>query len=381
MVKGLNQVNQLYVANAFAEKVDENSAVGTIGVKVINNGVGKELYFPYKGADTLMKSDYIQLKNLDYVKAIPAADMVTPLKSYLITLDEDVNGGYPISGQDYILRIELREFYGMSPEDVYFKEGAVHATAAMAAEPKKFYEMMVKSLNASFAREIGATRDNNPYLKFEATDEGILITEKPQDWVLGTRAQEPVYFKAVPTTVYTDGEDVIWGKVEEKTPAKKDVVVGETGIGNGKGIADLEYFLMGERGDQYRMIGWPNNIPTTYLVDPSKEYNALELHFAFTDTGVNSYRTEKDMTIVSADASVINSLIAAINEAAGLEIPALEGGASESEVGEENPNEDCPDEPANPNEEPSGEGEDTSGENPTEQTPTQNGDGSVDGNS
>ena len=88
-------------------------------------------------------------------------------------------------------------------------------------------------------------------------------------------------------------------------------------------LGEDEYFCMGERGDQYRMMGWPNVITTKYLVDPAKEYNMLELHFAFTDTGVNSYRSEKDITIVAEDDAVLNSLIGAINSAAGLSIPTL----------------------------------------------------------
>jgi hypothetical protein len=86
---------------------------------------------------------------------------------------------------------------------------------------------------------------------------------------------------------------------------------------------------MGERGDQYRNIGWPNVIPTKYLVDPTKQYDTLEIHFAFTDTGVNSYRSEKDITIVTegGNSSILDDLYDAFMEAAGL----ATSGSSESE--------------------------------------------------
>lgn len=324
-----NQNRQLYVATAYGD-VKADSDTGTITVKTLDNGVDKEIYLQYKGADTVLKSDRIQVRNLDYVKATDKKDLVTPLKSKLITLDSDVNGGNPVSGQDYILRIVLRQWYGMSDEDVYFKEGAVHATASMTAA--QFYQKMVDSLNLSFGREVGAhvstkadgtVEGSNPYLKFEASASGITITEKEQPWTLGTEAQEPVLFDAVPTTIYTDGADVIWGKVEDKTPTKANVTVGTNGYGNGKKIADLEYFCMGERGDQYRLIGFPNYIPTTYLVDPKEQYNVLDIHYAFTDDGVNSYRSEKDITIVATDSAVINSIVEAINTATGLSIKTL----------------------------------------------------------
>ncbi len=330
-----NQNRQFYVATEGADTVSETSKAGAIQLKSIDNGVDKELYFIVKGADTVLKSDRIQVKNLSYVKAVSAADMVTPLKSVLVSLSADVNEGKPVVGQDYILRINFRQFYGMSDQDQYFKDVAVHATKEMNTTPSKFYEALVKALNFGFSRELGATKDSNPYLKFETTTDGVLITEKEQPWTLGTQAQEPVYFDIVPTTIYVDGADEIWGTVTDKTPAKATAVVGSTGIGNGKKIADLEWFCMGERGDQYRQIGWPNNIDTKYLVDPTKQYNVLEVHFAFTDEGVNSYRSEKDITIVSESADVINALVKAINTATGLSIKGTDNVVPTAETSEE----------------------------------------------
>ena len=329
------QNRQFYVATEVADTVSEASKAGAIQLKSLDNGVDKELYFIVKGADTVLKSDRIQVRNLSYVKAVAAAEMVTPLKSVLVSLSADVNSGKPVIGQDYILRINFRQFYGMSDQDQYFKDVAVHATKEMNATPSKFYEALVKALNFGFSRELGATKDSNPYLKFEATTEGVLITEKEQPWTLGTQTQEPVYFDIVPTTVYVDGADEIWGTVTDKTPTKATAVVGSTGVGNGKKIADLEWFCMGERGDQYRQIGWPNNIDTKYLVDPTKEYNVLEVHYAFTDEGVSSYRSEKDITVVSESADVINALVKAINTATGLSIKGTDNVVPTAETSEE----------------------------------------------
>ena len=325
-----NQNRQMYVANAYNAAVTDASAVGTIGaVKVTDN----ELFFYFRGADTVLKSDRIQLKNLDYVKAIKASDMVTPLKSVEVTLDSAVNGGVPVSGQDYVLRINFRQFYGMSDQDQYFKDAAVHATAAMS-DAQKFFTAMKDALDKAFSREVGATATSNPYLDFAVSGSGssakLVITEKPQEWSLGIQSQERVYFDVFPTTIYTGGDDLIWGIVTDVTPSKANAVVGTNALGNGKKIADLEWFCMGERGDQYRMAGYPNYIPTTYLADPTKEYCVLEFHYAFTDTGVNSYRSEKDITVAfpmgasGAEYDEINAFIGAINTAAGLSIATLQ---------------------------------------------------------
>nr|DAU82408.1 MAG TPA: Structural protein [Crassvirales sp.] len=322
-VTSLRQNRQFYVANKLITGATALANKGEIKVKSIGD-IEKEVYFEVLGPDTVLKSDYIQVKNITAAKAIKAVDMETPMKKVLVTLDSSVNGGTPVVGQDYILRINLRQFYGMSDQDQYFKDAAVRAVKGMTA--KQFYEAMEKALNLCFSREVGANAKSNPYLTFSSSAAGLVIEEKPQSWHLGTEAQERVYFDVVPTTIYCDGADLIWGSVAEQTPATK--------IGNGKKIADLEYFLLGERGDQYRKIGWPNDVETVGMVDPDKTYDVFEIHYAFTDTGVNSYRSEKDITIAvptavkstddgGADYTVINAIISAFNTATGLNVATL----------------------------------------------------------
>lgn len=334
MVSSLNQVRQLYVANkvvsadAFKAK-DTKLSKGDITVKAVGGektgAVQKQVYFLTQGYDTVLKSDYIPVDSIVYAKATKAEKMATPMKKVLVTLVSDVNDGTPIAGQDYVLRINLRQFYGMSDQDQYFKDAAVHATKNMSAET--FYAEMVKALNLCFSREIGATAESNPYLAFSSSADGIVIEEKEQSWTLGTEAQERVYFDVVPTTVYDGVDDYIWGKAETQEST--------TFVPNGKKIADLEYFLLGERGDQYRKIGWPNDIETKGLVEADKEYDVFEIHYSFSDSGVNSYKTEKDITIVCPTGSVIDELVTAFNTATGLSVLKASEADGQSEASEE----------------------------------------------
>lgn len=298
-----NQNRHLYVANAYAATIDDSAKVGTVGAVKVNDG---ELSFTYKGVDGAMSSDRINLKNVSF-KAIKAADMKTPLKSYKVTLSADI-----VAGQDYVLGINFHQWGGAGEVYQYYKDAVVHAESGMKAQT--FYEKMEASLNACFSREIGATKTTNPYLTFKASPDGLTITEKEQDWELGTFSQKGLIFDVIPSTIFKDNADVVWGEV---TP------VAGTEIGNGKKIADLEYFCMGERGDIYRNAGWPNVVTTKYLVDPTEEYNVLEIHHAFTDAGVNSYRSEKDITIVASKVTVLNDIIGAINNAAGTQIATI----------------------------------------------------------
>ena len=287
----VNQVRQLYVAKALkTPHVLASDAAGSIAVK--NDTAKNHLYFEYKGADNLMRSDLIDTKNILYAKATDADDMAHELKAVTVTLDSDVNAGAPVAGQDYILRIAFRQFAGMSDEDVYIKYGLVHGVKKMTAA--NFYTKMKESLEKNFSREL------TKLLEFTASESGLVITEVEQDWTLGVKSQVPVYFEVIPTTITYDGDEVVWGITAEGNS--------NTTIPNSKQLADLEYFCMGERGDQYRNVGWPNVIPTKYILngeDPDG-YDVLDIHYYYEGAGENPQKSEKDITIV-AKATVIGS--------------------------------------------------------------------------
>lgn len=329
-----NQVRQLYVANILkTPHVLASDGAGSIAVK--SDTAKNHMYFEYKGADNLMRSDLIDIKNLLYVKATDADDMAYKLRAVTVTLDSEVNAA-PVAGQDYILRIAFKQYVGMSDEDQYFKYGMVHAYAGMTASD--FYKKLALSLAKNFSREVV------PLVKFILTDstdvavtvdattkessligtyKALVISEVEQPWRLGIMEQTPVYFEVQPAPVTVDGDERIWGKVEEAAPAGT--------IANGKKIADLEYFCMGERGDIYGGVGYPNNIPTTYLVDPTVKYNVIDIHYAYVGSNESAQKSEKTITLVvpkvgatnSVSNKLANDIIKAINTATGLSIATL----------------------------------------------------------
>ena len=321
----VNQVRQLYVATALkTPHVLASDAAGSIAVK--NDTVKSHLYFEYKGADNLMRSDLIDTKNILYAKATDATAMAHDLKSVTIALDSNVNGGAPVAGQDYILRIAFKQYVGMSDEDQYFKYGMVHAYAGMNAS--EFYKVLAVSLAKNFSREVvplikieikteSATTEVTPTTKvadLTGTYTGVVITEVEQPWRLGVMAQTPVYFTVQSVPVTVNGDERYWATLTESTSGS---------ISNGKTIADLEYFCMGERGDMYRQVEWPNNIPTTYLVDPAKAYYVFDIHYAYVGSNESVQKSEKTITIVCADKAELNKVIAAFNTATGLSVATL----------------------------------------------------------
>jgi len=165
--------------------------------------------------------------------------------------------------------------------------------------------------------------ETTPVVLISGTTTGIVLEEVAQEWTLGVFEQVPVNFTIQPTTIVASGDEVIWGTVTTLSPT--------TYVLDGKKIADLEYFAMGERGDQYRMIHFPNVIRTTYLVDPTLAYNVIDIHYYYDGTGEDAQKSEKDISIVvpkvgstNATSNVLaNSIVGAIETATGLTITHL----------------------------------------------------------
>ena len=310
----VNQNRQLYVA----KNVVTTTPVTIGDLKLGSDKANTYMYFQHMGYGGLTRSDKIDLSNVMYAKITKADALARKLKKATVTLDSEVNGGNPISGQDYVLRIFFRQYIGNS--DIYqeAKYGVVHGYKGMTASD--FYKTLALSLAMNFSKEIvpllkfylktaeGNTEVTASTAKKDLTGTytGVVIEEVEQPWRLGVRKQEEVFFDVIPTTVLFNSEEVIWGVVENGTS--------ETTIKNGKKMADLEYFCMGERGDQYRQIGWPHNIETKYLVDPEKEYNVLDIHYYFSDSGVNVQKSEKDITILFEKSVVVTELVTALKK-------------------------------------------------------------------
>lgn len=325
-----NQVNQVYVANAYKdEKLTKADTIGTIAVG--KNTVEGAIYFQHVGAGGLTRSDLIDVKNILYGKATSASAMARNLKVATVTIKSDLLSSNKLAvAEDYVLRIKFDQVIGLSPEHQYWKYGIVKGVKDMTAT--NFYKTLALSIAKNMSRE--AVQFVSVFLKTSTSEvevtpttaestltgtyTGVIIKEVEQDWILGIKQQRPVSFTVEPVSIEFNGSDFAWGDVAY---TKGDV------IGNGKQMADYEYFYMGERGDQYRMVNWPDYVPTKYLVDPAKTYDTIALHFSYIGANHAVQKSEKDITIlVPADATVQSGetttsltdvIIEAINTAAG----------------------------------------------------------------
>lgn len=329
-----NQFRNLYVMKAYKDSESALAAVGDLTLKV--DTAKSNVYLVYKDTEDTITSDLISIKNLLYAKATKAADMARTLNSQSVTLNAD-----PISGQDYVLNVEVRNFVALGDDSTHIKFGAVHAVKGMTKSD--FYKAMALNLAKNLSREVspilnvlltkhdtagndGAGSDaevevlvngkmqNLAALKSTETYTDIIIDEVEQPWRRGVAQVEPVNFNTTCGTILMDGDDVIWGTVEKETGDE---------IQNGKQIADMEWFYHGTRGDIYREATYPDNFDFKPLVDETKAYSTLDIHFAYVGPGVEVAKSERTITVVCATATELTKLITALKTATGVDAGAV----------------------------------------------------------
>lgn len=326
-----NQFRNLYVMKAYKKDESAITAVGDATLKV--DTAENLMYLVYKYTEDTLISDIINIKNLLYVKSNKADDMTRKLHSQSVTIKED-----PISGQDYVLNVEVRNFGALGDDSTHIKFGAVHAVKGMTKSD--FYKAMAVNLAKNLSREpspilnVSLTKQdtdapdsdtkvailvNGKMQNFDALEStesytNIIIDEVEQPWRRGVAQVEPVNFNTTCGTILIDGDDVIWGTVK-----KED---GNT-VDNGKQIADMEWFYHGNRGDIYREATYPDNFDFKPLVDETKAYHTLDIHFAYVGPGVEAAKSERTITVVCADATELNSLITALKTATGVDAGAV----------------------------------------------------------
>jgi hypothetical protein len=153
MVFSTNQVRQLYVLSKAIVADQPNTVLSDVGAaSVKTNAKNDHLYIKYNGAGGLTRSDLISTSNIHYVDITSPSKMGIKLKRVKVALDSTVNGGNPVVGQDYILRIVINQFVGLSDEDQYFKYGMAHVVSGMTSQD--VYKALALSLAKNFSREL-----------------------------------------------------------------------------------------------------------------------------------------------------------------------------------------------------------------------------------
>lgn len=263
-----NQVDQMYVLTS------ENTIQD---VKTTKNG---SVYFTYKGPGGMLRSDLIKPDQVMSATVTTAATQRTPLHDVTVTFDESKL----VVGEDYQVKIVISQFQDMAEDSLYYKYGIAHCVNGDTAET--IIARLVESLKKNFSREI------TKFFEFEANGTSLIIRELAQDWNRGLMPKQGVNFSVYVDEVIVDGVEYKWGTVEKKASTTRYIT-------NGYTLADMEYFYMGDRGDQYRMFAAPQDrINTKYLVTPEDEYDVVNIHYYFVDSLGGVQKSEKDLVLV-----------------------------------------------------------------------------------
>jgi hypothetical protein len=229
-----------------------------------------------------------KIENVMYGKLTKAAALAVPFTAAHIKLDAAVNGGAPVSGETYTIKVSYPEVGGLGNEGWVTKTASVLATSKVA-DAATLYTELAKALNDAFGVDA--------VLEATSGAEGVSVTQKDltKYYKRGVRPLVMPQFTVTASVITLDGEEVMPFDATSFNVVESDV----NPIKNGYKVADMEYFAMGERGDQYRYADYINAIETEYRINPKGEYDVLTVHFAYKGANQNSHKSEKDLIVVA----------------------------------------------------------------------------------
>lgn len=264
-----NQVMQFYVAT-------EAPAVSTIPGRGVSLNIGGK------------RTDIIE--NVLWGKLTTADALATPCKEVTVAVTADK----VIGGENYIVRVSYPEVFGAGKESWTTKTAMAQLKAGVAVS--EIVDAVKKQLEVSLPEFITVGADGTE----------LTFTANP-DMAGYKRGFRPVVmpdFEVSVNTVVEEGEDVQWAEIT--VGKSSDIVSGKFKL------ADMEYFALGERGDEYRQMGWPAvTYDADYKIDPkaAQEYDVLVVHFAFAGSNDQSHLSEKDL-IIAAPNGVLDTFAA-----------------------------------------------------------------------
>lgn len=308
------------MANFSTNAVQHIIIAKSADVKVIDAKTGKpaasgaivdKFYIQYLNAfGDKMKSDLIEV---DKIRAYKPQKYVAGTQR---TVTIKVNKAELTPNTEYSLRVMIREVMSGSQEDQMV--GVVSYTTSSATDAaalsKELTDGLAEQINKMYG--VAGKRYNKldwPVLEAVGetggTADTIVINEVADDlkpWIVGKVQLRSYNFDIYPNPVLsisstgnTNFESFDWidtSKGVDKGLFTK-TVGGSLGHGNGKVVADLEYFYHGDLGDFYRMNNYPLNINTKYMADPTKWYDSINLAFFYRGEATSPQASEKQLLI------------------------------------------------------------------------------------
>lgn len=269
-----NQVMQFYVADS----------VTTLQYK---DEKAFKISFPSLG----ITSDKIE--NVEWATLTKAAKLQPKAKKMTVTFAGDV-----VIGEDYAVKVSYPEVGGAGVESWTTKTAVAHAGKGATKET------VVAELIAQLTKILGV----DEVLTVAPVEGGFAITANVAN-VKYERGIRPIAipdFNVTVNQITDEGELINWINLDENQQIPVESV--DTGLTSGYKLADMEYFAMGERGDEYRMAAYPNHIITDYKIDPAKNYDVYNIHYSYRGYNTQSHKSEKDLIIAVTAGTTLSAL-------------------------------------------------------------------------
>jgi hypothetical protein len=269
-----NQVMQFYVADS----------ITTLPYK---DEKAFKISFPSLG----ITSDKIE--NVEWAKLTKAAKLQPKAKKATITFAGDA-----VVGQDYAVKVSYPEVGGAGVESWTTKTAVAHAGKGATKET------VIAELIAQLTKVLGV----DDVLTVAAVEGGFTIAPKVEN-VKYERGIRPIAipdFNVTVNQVVEEGDLTDWVTLDAAQQIPVESI--ETGLTSGYKLADMEYFAMGERGDEYRMAAYPNHIITDYKIDPAKNYDVYNIHYSYKGYNTQSHKSEKDLIIAVTAGTTLSAL-------------------------------------------------------------------------
>lgn len=298
MAFSINQVRHLFVAS---DPKAANGAVTDLGDTSACGVAGQVLYFKHFGHGGVICSDKIAVENILYAKLTAGSTLNTPLYKNTLTVST------ARSGEVYTVKVYCQGYIGIGAQDTTVKVASFRATSNTASDVAKGLRVALRAalgfqVADTIASEANSTAAgdiaNYKEQLFTVTGTGaaVVISEVAPYWELG-RFPAGHVIRVPKDGVYLDdindanGNRInTWGTVVYAANGNAADAM--------KKLADLEYFCLGARGDEYRGMGYPYNIETKGEVNPATNYDVIDIHYAYVGSNESVQKSEKDITIL-----------------------------------------------------------------------------------
>lgn len=259
----VNQATQMYVGIATTELTQTG-----------------DQYYLVTGPDSkIERTDIIKKDHILYQTTKTVEELNSVVNVPKITV------GTIAKGNEYVIRLTIVDDFGVAAADI--KTIAVVAEDTTSANLAK---KIAVALNKAAARDLKKA--------YVATDSGATVTITPEmDHLLGKKFVIPQITVQV-VNLKDDADTLVINGDPEKGGWVSYTSEPVAGSGLAK-LKDYEYFLAGEKGDQYRGVTFPNDIPFVSKLGAATDKTVVNTIHYYEDLSNEAVqKSEKTIVIV-----------------------------------------------------------------------------------